>query len=100
MTRAVGLIANGSDIAITKENRLIYIYLISHYRLRQTNGAFFEGLSEMIDRKWLRSVFVLIASSVSIPFSSFHNNYIDFSRIFNRQEVQISIGGVNSPIDL
>ncbi|KAF7782877.1 hypothetical protein Agabi119p4_2253 [Agaricus bisporus var. burnettii] len=38
------------------------------------SNAFFEGLSEMIDPKWLR--------------------------MFNQQEVQILLGGVNSPIDI
>ena len=82
----------------------MYVYLVSDYRLskqiKQQSNAFSEGLSEMIDQKWLRCVFVPIMSSVSIPFSSLHNNYIDFSRMFNQQEVQILIGGVNSPIDL
>ncbi|KIM38451.1 hypothetical protein M413DRAFT_447711 [Hebeloma cylindrosporum] len=77
-TKAVDLIPNGSNIAVTKENRLTYIYLVSHYRLskqiKQQSDAFFEGLSQMIDQKWLR--------------------------MFNQQEVQILIGGVNSPIDL
>jgi len=77
-TKTVDLIPNGSNVAVTKENRLLYIYLVSHYRLtkqiKQQSEAFFEGLSEMIDQKWLR--------------------------MFNQQEVQILIGGVNSPIDL
>ncbi|KAF8182521.1 HECT-domain-containing protein [Pholiota molesta] len=78
VTKTVDLIPNGSNIAVTRENRLTYIYLVSHYRLskqiKQQSEAFFEGLSEMIDQKWLR--------------------------MFNQQEVQILIGGVNSPIDL
>ncbi|KJA15318.1 hypothetical protein HYPSUDRAFT_194398 [Hypholoma sublateritium FD-334 SS-4] len=78
LTKTVDLIPNGSNISVTKENRLTYIYLVSHYRLskqiKQQSEAFFEGLSEMIDQKWLR--------------------------MFNQQEVQILIGGVNSPIDL
>lgn len=78
VTKTIDLIPNGSNIAVTKENRLKYIYLVSHYRLtkqiRRQSDAFFEGLSEMIDPKWLR--------------------------MFNQQEVQILIGGVNSLIDL
>ncbi|PPQ89897.1 hypothetical protein CVT25_004840 [Psilocybe cyanescens] len=78
VTKTVDLIPNGSNVAVTKENRLMYIYLVSHYRLSKQiklqSDAFFEGLSEMIDQKWLR--------------------------MFNQQEVQILIGGVNSPIDL
>ena len=45
---------------MTRENRLQYIYLVSHYRLSKQiklqSEAFFEGLSEMIDPKWLRWV--------------------------------------------
>ena len=52
------LIPGGSNIAVTRENRLQYIHLISHYRLskqiKYQSEAFFEGLSEMIDPKWLR----------------------------------------------
>lgn len=78
VTQAVPLVPGGNDIAVTRENRLQYIYLISHYRLnRQIKlqcDAFFEGLSEMIDPKWLR--------------------------MFNQQELQILLGGVDSPVDL
>ncbi|KAF8148075.1 hypothetical protein B0H34DRAFT_803194 [Crassisporium funariophilum] len=78
VTNTVDLIPNGSNVAVTRENRLLYVYLVSHYRLskqiKRQSEAFFEGLSEMIDPKWLR--------------------------MFNQQEVQILIGGVNSPIDL
>ncbi|KAJ6620089.1 HECT-domain-containing protein [Mycena sp. CBHHK59/15] len=78
VTKTVDLIPNGSNIAVTKENRLQYIYLISHYRLSKQiklqSEAFFEGLSEMIDPKWLK--------------------------MFNQQELQILIGGTDSPVDL
>ncbi|EKM53845.1 uncharacterized protein PHACADRAFT_260396 [Phanerochaete carnosa HHB-10118-sp] len=78
VTRTIPLIPNGDQIPVTRENRLQYIYLISHYRLnkqiKRQSDAFFEGLSEMIDPKWLR--------------------------MFNQQELQILLGGVNSPIDL
>ncbi|KAF6750084.1 ubiquitin protein ligase [Ephemerocybe angulata] len=78
VTRNVELIPGGSDISVTKENRLKYITLVSHYRLsrqiRKQSEAFFEGLKEMIEVRWLR--------------------------MFNQQEVQILIGGVNAPIDL
>jgi hypothetical protein len=53
---------------VTKENRLTYIYLVSHYRLskqiKQQSDAFFEGLSQMIDQKWLRYDFLFISSIV------------------------------------
>ncbi|KAK0207871.1 HECT-domain-containing protein [Desarmillaria ectypa] len=78
VTKTMDLIPGGSTIAVTRENRLQYIYLVSHYRLSKQiklqSEAFFEGLSETIDPKWLR--------------------------MFNQQEAQILIGGVNSPIDL
>ena len=67
--RSVELVPNGSNIPVTKENRLKYIYLVSLYKLsrqikRQCN-AFFDGLSEMIDPKWLRYV----SYPSYIPFS-------------------------------
>ncbi|KAJ6545022.1 HECT-domain-containing protein [Mycena vulgaris] len=78
ITKTVDLISNGSNIAVTKENRLQYIYLVSHYRLsrqiKMQSEAFFEGLSEIIDHKWLK--------------------------MFNQQELQILIGGTDSPVDL
>ncbi|KAJ6512732.1 HECT-domain-containing protein [Mycena sanguinolenta] len=78
VTKTVDLVPHGSEIAVTKENRLQYIYMVSHYRLskqiKQQSDAFFEGLSEIIDHKWLK--------------------------MFNQQELQILIGGTDSPVDL
>lgn len=78
VTKTTELIPNGSNIPVTRENRLQYITLVSHYRLtkqiRLQSEAFFEGLSQMIDTKWLR--------------------------MFNQQELQILLGGVDTPIDL
>ncbi|KAF9647283.1 HECT-domain-containing protein [Thelephora ganbajun] len=78
IARSVELIQNGSNIPVTKENRLKYIYLVSLYKLsrqiKKQSNAFFDGLSEMIDPKWLR--------------------------MFNQQELQILLGGVDSPIDV
>ncbi|KAF8638999.1 hypothetical protein AX17_001801 [Amanita inopinata Kibby_2008] len=78
VAKTVELVPDGSNIPVTRENKLQYIQLVSHYRLSKQiklqSKAFFEGLSEMIDAKWLR--------------------------MFNQQEVQILLGGVNSPIDL
>ncbi|THG96608.1 hypothetical protein EW026_g5256 [Hermanssonia centrifuga] len=83
VTRNIPLMPNGEQIPVTRENRLQYIYLVSHYRLnkqiKKQSDAFFEGLSEMIDPKWLRG---------------------KYRRMFNQQELQILLGGVNSPIDL
>ena len=60
VTKNVELVPGGSDISVTKENRLKYITLVSHYRLsrqiRRQSEAFFEGLKEMIDARWLRCV--------------------------------------------
>ena len=60
VTRTVDLIPNGSNIPVTRENRLQYIYLVSHYHLtkqiKKQSEAFFEGLSEMIKPRWLRCV--------------------------------------------
>ncbi|KDQ51194.1 hypothetical protein JAAARDRAFT_41256 [Jaapia argillacea MUCL 33604] len=78
VTKSTELIPNGSNIPVTKENRLQYITLVSHYRLsrqiKAQSEAFFEGLSQMIDSKWIR--------------------------MFNQQELQILLGGVDNPIDL
>ncbi|KAI0820473.1 HECT-domain-containing protein [Trametes gibbosa] len=78
VTQSADLIPNGSNIPVTRENRLQYIYLVAHYRLtkqiKKQSAAFFEGLSDIIDPKWLR--------------------------MFNQQELQILLGGVNSPVDL
>jgi ubiquitin-protein ligase E3 C len=58
--KTIDLIPNGSNTAVTKENRLLYIHLVSHHRLskqiKKQSEAFFEGLSEMIDQRWLRFV--------------------------------------------
>ncbi|KAJ3552359.1 hypothetical protein NM688_g4189 [Phlebia brevispora] len=78
VTKNIPLIPNGDQIPVTRENRLQYIYLVSHYRLtkqiKKQSDAFFDGLSQMIDPKWLR--------------------------MFNQQELQILLGGVNAPIDI
>jgi ubiquitin-protein ligase E3 C len=78
VTHTVNLKPNGSNIPVTKENRLEYIYLVSHYRLtrqiKKQTDAFFEGLSEIIDPKWLR--------------------------MFNQQELKVLVGGAEEPIDL
>ena len=60
ITQDIPLIPNGDQIPVTRENRLQYIYLVSHYRLtkqiKKQLDAFFDGLSQMIDPKWLRCV--------------------------------------------
>lgn len=69
VTRTVDLIPNGSNIPVTRENRLQYIYLVSHYRLtkqiKKQSEAFFEGLSEMIKPRWLRCADILPRRSMT-----------------------------------
>ncbi|KAF7339313.1 HECT-domain-containing protein [Mycena sanguinolenta] len=79
VTKTVDLVPHGNEIAVTKKNRLQYIHMLSHYRLskqiKQQSRAFLEGLSEIIDYKWLK--------------------------MFNQQELQILIGGpADSPVNL
>jgi len=78
VTRTIDLKPNGSNVPVMRDNKLEYILRVSHYRLtkqiKEQSAAFFEGLSEMIDPKWLR--------------------------MFNQQELQVLLGGVNTPIDL
>ena len=58
VAKTIDLLPNGSNIPVTKKNRLQYINLISHYRLTRQiklqSDAFFEGLTNMIDPKWIR----------------------------------------------
>lgn len=60
VTRTVPLVRGGEQIPVTKENRLQYVFLVSNYRLnkqiKKQTDAFFEGLSEIVDPKWLRFV--------------------------------------------
>lgn len=78
VTRTINLKPNGSNIPVTRENRLEYIYLVSHYRLtrqiKKQSDAFFEGLSQIINPRWLR--------------------------MFNQQELKILVGGAEEPIDI
>ncbi|KAJ7455748.1 HECT-domain-containing protein [Mycena latifolia] len=77
-TRTIELLPDGSNMPVTKENRLQYIYLISHFRLsrqiKPQSEAFFEGLSETIEPRWLK--------------------------MFNQQELQALLGGADSGIDI
>ncbi|KAL7326000.1 ubiquitin-protein ligase (E3) [Mucor circinelloides] len=75
---SVDLIPGGSNIPVTNQNRIQYIYSIANYRLNvqiaKQCRAFFRGLSTIVDIKWLR--------------------------MFNQQELQIVLGGASVPIDL
>ncbi|WWD00653.1 hypothetical protein V866_007588 [Kwoniella sp. B9012] len=76
--RTIDLVPNGSEIAVTAENRHEYIQLVCKYKLdRQISAqsrAFFNGLSDLIDAKWLR--------------------------MFDQQELQQLIGGEETLIDI
>jgi ubiquitin-protein ligase E3 C len=58
--RSHELIRNGSDIDVTRENRLEFIQLLSQYhlskRVKLQSEAFFKGLLQVIDTKWFRYV--------------------------------------------
>lgn len=84
VAKTLDLIPNGSNIAVAKENRLQYIQLVSHYRLSKQiklqSEAFFEGLWEMKDTKWLPWVLAFLVSiSRSEP---------SVRSMFSQQEVQ------------
>lgn len=72
------LIPDGANVAVTNQNRLIYIWNIVHYRLAKQpenqTKAFLKGLSSMISPTWLS--------------------------MFNQTELQTLIGGTSSSIDL
>lgn len=54
----IDLLPNGSNIPVTNENKIKYVYLVANYRLNlqiaKQSRAFFSGLSTIIDTKWLR----------------------------------------------
>ncbi|KAG8995219.1 hypothetical protein FRB94_009328 [Tulasnella sp. JGI-2019a] len=78
VTQTIDLIRNGASTSVTRENRMQYIYLMANYKLnsqiRYQSEAFFDGLSDIIDPKWLR--------------------------MFNQQELQILVGGTEDPINV
>jgi ubiquitin-protein ligase E3 C len=94
IAQTVDLKPNGSSIPVTRDNKLEYIHRVSHYRLtkqiKRQSDAFFQGLSSMIDPKWLRYV-----QHIRRCFSSDSVN-----RMFNQQELQLLLGGVNTPVDV
>lgn len=110
VAKSIELIPNGSNVPVTKENRLKYIHLVSVYKLsrqiRMQSYAFFDGLSEMINARWLRYVLPFIRTSLSICFLILQNCILvtdqsyGLRSMFNQQELQILLGGVDSPIDV
>ncbi|KAI8922879.1 hypothetical protein BC831DRAFT_404439 [Entophlyctis helioformis] len=78
VSKTIELVPNGSNIPVTNENRIRYIYLAANYKLnvkiaRQCQ-AFFRGLSDLISPSWIR--------------------------IFNEAKLQILLGGNAVPIDI
>ncbi|GAA5989061.1 hypothetical protein JCM11641_002312 [Rhodosporidiobolus odoratus] len=78
VSRTIDLIPNGSETAVTNDNRMQYIVLVSHYRLNAQIApqcrAFFAGLSEIISPRWLR--------------------------MFNQSELAMLVGGTDETIDI
>lgn len=78
VARSVDLVPGGSDIAVTAENKHEYIQLVCKYKLDRQfadqSRAFFSGLSDIIDPKWLR--------------------------MFDQQELAQLLGGEEVPIDI
>ncbi|WVQ98113.1 hypothetical protein IAU59_005235 [Kwoniella sp. CBS 9459] len=76
--RTIELVPGGAEIGVTAENRHEYIQLVCRYKLDKQiaaqSKAFFNGLSDLIDAKWLR--------------------------MFDQQELQQLIGGEEAPIDI
>lgn len=72
------LLPNGANIAVTNENRPLYVSYVARHRLQvqpfQQTQAFLRGLSEIINPSWLS--------------------------MFNQSELQTLIGGDSSEIDV
>lgn len=78
VAQSIELVPGGSELAVTSDNRHEYIQLVCRYKLdrqfREQSRAFFSGLSDIIDPKWLR--------------------------MFDQQELAQLLGGEESPIDI
>jgi len=74
----VELKSGGKDIAVSKDNRVQYIYALADYhlnqKLRASAEAFVEGLADMIDLSWIR--------------------------IFNTNELRVLLSGDRNGIDV
>ena len=57
-TREIELVPGGSDIAVTKRNRLKYIYLVGALHLdtsiRRQCAAFLRGMNELVPKQQLQ----------------------------------------------
>ncbi|ESK89887.1 hypothetical protein Moror_802 [Moniliophthora roreri MCA 2997] len=78
LQQTIPLIPNGASIPVTASNRLQYITLVSHFKLskqiKKQSEAFWQGVSDLVQARWVR--------------------------MFNPHELQILLGGVNTPIDI
>ncbi|KAG5455723.1 MAG: hypothetical protein BJ554DRAFT_4760 [Olpidium bornovanus] len=77
-TKIIELISDGANVPVTNANKIRYIYLVANYRLNveidQQCRAFFSGLVQLINPKWLR--------------------------MFNQLELQVLLSGAQRPIDV
>lgn len=80
VSRSVDLIPRGSEIAVTNDNRMQYIVLVSNYRLNVQIApqcrAFYSGLFEIINPRWLRmfnqsELAILVGESLFTCFRTF-----------------------------
>ena len=73
VTTTIDLIPDGSNIPVTQENRLQYIYFMCYHhlvqRMRKQSDAFFKGLSEIIDSNWLRYAIISLIPSILLIVS-------------------------------
>ncbi|GAA5863539.1 hypothetical protein JCM8547_007279 [Rhodosporidiobolus lusitaniae] len=78
VSRTIDLIPGGSEIPVTNENRMQYLVLKAHYHLNVQIApqcrAFFNGLSEIINPRWLR--------------------------MFNQHELAELVGGTDDAVDV
>lgn len=79
VSRSVDLVPGGSEIAVTNDNRMQYIVLVSNYRLNVQIApqcrAFYSGLFEIINPRWLRmfnqsELAILVGESFSLSCQS------------------------------
>ena len=70
-SRIVELIPNGANTPVTNETKYQYVFRVANYRLNtqidKQCKAFFKGLSDLIDPKWLQ-----MFNQVSFVFTRKH----------------------------
>ena len=76
--RVVELRRGGAEMAVTRANRVEYIFLVAHYRLnsqmRRASDAFVRGFESAVPRAWVS--------------------------IFSHSELQLLLGGSDAPLDV